>query len=129
VKYYAPLTYLLYHNFNHILGQEVSQELRFTGTPLTIFNTNLVYGLTRSIDHDCNISSFSSFNTVSGKLALTYSNVDYLESTLCKSVFVYQNLVNTFFTELYTPPYQIELGFDVRTAITALSVFLYIFYS
>lgn len=99
------------------------QELSFTGDPLTVFGTQLLYTVLRNKDVDCSVNRTASFDSVSGRLVLTINSNAYKFSKSCNSVVLYNKLIDSFYKDLYsTIPESLLLSIDIRTAVTALSV-------
>lgn len=104
-------------------GIEYNQYLRFTGDPRTIFATDLIYGMIRNDQYDCDVSNIASFDAASGFLSLVMTTSEYNASEACVSILPTSSLIDRFFTDVHgTTPIQLNFAFDIRTFITSVAV-------
>jgi hypothetical protein len=95
-----------------------AKRLTMTGDPLVIFKRDFIDAALSSVLGNCNVSSYSSFDSSSGLLSVSWNYKNYIAEPKCMKAmppakFGYNTL---------TKPELFELSFDIHTIITGVAM-------
>jgi hypothetical protein len=95
-----------------------AKRLSMTGDPLVVFNRDFIDGALSSVLGNCNVSSYSTFDSSSGLLSVSWNYKNFVAEPKCMKAmppakFGYNTL---------TKPELFELSFDIRTIITGVAM-------